>query len=471
MDTLTEALRYRQMGLSCIPIYGVKDGICLCPQGKDCSTTGKHPAIPTWEQYRKTLPSIDTIMHWFTGTSHNVAILTGKISGNLVVIDLDNPSMGRGLGRYLPETMLVQTGKGNHVYVKTSEPMKSKKYKELKIDFQSDGKYVVAPPSTHKSGVQYTLVNPAAAIIQMPSSDLQGIMEKAETYAKVTNLIEADYQTGNRHEIALGLAIMARRSGFTKEQAKELLSFICSVMLDKDEEQDRLKTVDWTFNQERITAEDSDFMKALSNYAQLKTSIFSDSFDILGMFQDITILSTAGEVSIALKLKVDDMIIPLTFSYEQLEKGMPLWQHIHILAKKRYKPTKKEWDIIFSEIITRGRTNIYVGNNDDSDADQLLDSLRTLIITTEKGEVKNSIYYDRKNEVCAIKSITIRNKLSALGLQDNGTGRNKILRSFMSRGIVLENKVMYGQGQVWTFPASFFETAIKKLQKNDDEND
>lgn len=73
---LTTALQAHTMGISVIPIHPAG------PMG------AKRPAV-AWKQYQHELASEQQIRHWFTGTNYGLAIITGRVSGNLEMIELE----------------------------------------------------------------------------------------------------------------------------------------------------------------------------------------------------------------------------------------------------------------------------------------------------------------------------------------------------------------------------------------------
>ena len=74
MNNLEAALRYTRSGLSVIPV------------GRN-----KRPVI-TWEPYQRTIADEKTIRTWFKKEANNLAVVTGLVSGGLVVIDFDEAS-------------------------------------------------------------------------------------------------------------------------------------------------------------------------------------------------------------------------------------------------------------------------------------------------------------------------------------------------------------------------------------------
>ena len=123
----------------------------------------KRPAVP-WKAYQSKLVSEKTLHEWFQRSpDYNVAIVTGELSG-LVVVDVDPRHGGKESLRELehehgalPETVESMTGGGGrHVYF--SHPggdVPNRTNIEPGIDLRGDGGCVVAPPSVHPSGKRY----------------------------------------------------------------------------------------------------------------------------------------------------------------------------------------------------------------------------------------------------------------------------------------------------------------------------
>ena len=171
---------YMGLGLNPIPVHYVKeDGSCSCRQGAKCPSPGKHPALDSWLRYQRVRASEDDTEYWFDGPfkKHNVGIVTGKISGGLVVIDVD---AGEGKdgddtlqtiqleNEDFPDTMMAYTGGGGrHYFFYAPKGMRIKTGTNILgpgVDVRGEGGFVVAAPSQHKSGRPYTMevANPIA---------------------------------------------------------------------------------------------------------------------------------------------------------------------------------------------------------------------------------------------------------------------------------------------------------------------
>lgn len=132
-------------------------------------TRDKRPALP-WTAYQKTRPTQEEIQSWFGSGTHNIGIVTGSIS-DLSVLDCDSMAavaLAESFG--LPPTWTVQTGKGRHYYFRYRDGARNfQKRDDLPgIDLRAEGGYVVAPPSIHPSGAQYTWLVNSGELAELP---------------------------------------------------------------------------------------------------------------------------------------------------------------------------------------------------------------------------------------------------------------------------------------------------------------
>jgi hypothetical protein len=150
------AHRLRTLGLSVIPIPIARAGV---PPGRPGD--GKVPGI-AWKDYQTRLPTAHEIDHWFDGAPMNLAIVTGAISG-VVVVDADDLPALRWATKHLTYTpWQTQTSKGFHLYFRhpgVPVPNRARLNTadgKLQLDVRGDGGYVIAPGSVHASGATYT---------------------------------------------------------------------------------------------------------------------------------------------------------------------------------------------------------------------------------------------------------------------------------------------------------------------------
>lgn len=139
-DPLDIALRYASMGISVIPL-----------KARD-----KRP-IGSWKEFQTRRATPEEIHSWFDGKPNlNVGIVTGSIS-RLVAIDADTEEMAARVAQIYPSPMWSKTSKGRHFFYRhPGHPVGNRaKIVGLALDVRGDGGYVVAPGSTHPSGVTY----------------------------------------------------------------------------------------------------------------------------------------------------------------------------------------------------------------------------------------------------------------------------------------------------------------------------
>lgn len=149
--SLAVALSYRALNWAAIPaIKGTK-----------------HPAI-RWQAFEERLPEEADIRKWFSRwPDANIAVVTGKVSG-LLVLDIDpahggDESLARLEKRYgdLPCTVEAVTGGGGrHLYFRhPGGEVRNRAGIAPGIDLRGDGGVIITPPSLHPSGRRYAWVS------------------------------------------------------------------------------------------------------------------------------------------------------------------------------------------------------------------------------------------------------------------------------------------------------------------------
>jgi hypothetical protein len=121
---------------------------------------GKRPTLASWKEYQSRRATEDELRAWFGDKSANVGIITGRISG-LVVVDCDSPADAEWWLKTYPQSpLIVHTGGGGvHIYYQMLREVEVRNRTKLcgrAIDLRADGGYVVAPASIHPSGRLYT---------------------------------------------------------------------------------------------------------------------------------------------------------------------------------------------------------------------------------------------------------------------------------------------------------------------------
>lgn len=122
----------------------------------------KRPALPSWREFQKRLPTAAEIRQWFVSRLTNMALVTGW--RGLVVLDFDQRAMYELWRDWTRDSVpdarfsyTVQTARGVHVYLFVDEPVQT--LRAGVIDVKAGGGYVLAPPSIHPSGQPYRLLS------------------------------------------------------------------------------------------------------------------------------------------------------------------------------------------------------------------------------------------------------------------------------------------------------------------------
>lgn len=160
MPSTRDALDYLARGWSVIPCCPPDHAGCSKNHTDRCkgNNRGKTPLLSSWSEYQGRLPTEEEVRKWWQRwPTANIAVLTGKLSG-IIVLDVDSAEgeeVVQKLG--LPATAVSKTSKGRHYIFKHpgAETSNAAKILDNKVDFRGDGGYIIAPPSVHASGHVY----------------------------------------------------------------------------------------------------------------------------------------------------------------------------------------------------------------------------------------------------------------------------------------------------------------------------
>ena len=119
----------------------------------------KKPLYRNWQKKQLTFPELEEMIKDFPV---NLAVLAGKDSDNLVVLDFDDKYIydelyesNEKFRRIADVTFKIQSGRGIHVYLRAPYAVKTSKSKKFNLDIKAQGSYCLTYPSIHPSGVQY----------------------------------------------------------------------------------------------------------------------------------------------------------------------------------------------------------------------------------------------------------------------------------------------------------------------------
>ena len=137
---------------------------------------GKRPTCK-WKEFQTRRPTFEELEAWFdTGADLNVGIVTGTVSG-VVLIDCDSAEGIAWADAHLPPTpMVTHTAKGEHrFYGHPGRPVGNKVRihtgAKIAIDVRGDGGYVVGPGGVHETGAVYKKVGDWPPVDKLPVFD------------------------------------------------------------------------------------------------------------------------------------------------------------------------------------------------------------------------------------------------------------------------------------------------------------
>lgn len=224
--TLELARKYAELGLAPFPL----------PYGQ------KRPIL-RWRRWQNVPPSERELETMFDGSEQNIAIIGGRASGGLLVLDADDASTFAEVEARLRadgiETWIVQRPPnggphdgGGHFYLKAPRAVRSATVWRT-LEVRAQGQYVLAPPSLHPHGGLYRFVSRPPVIFRLPSL---GALEWLRlTPARPTRriprlawrILQGDRQTlaeyPSRSEAEAALCASLVRAGFDFEDALRFL--------------------------------------------------------------------------------------------------------------------------------------------------------------------------------------------------------------------------------------------------------
>lgn len=158
MPPFTE-MRYAQRLLSAARTYNECFGYVVIPVFGDTAPEKSKASAVEWKSFQNRRPNESEFERWFLQEQWGgLAIITGRISG-LVVLDFDDEALSRQFARacpHLADTRTVKSaGRGlPHHYFHLPPHLSIASQRAPGVDLQSDGRYVVAPPTTI-NGMEY----------------------------------------------------------------------------------------------------------------------------------------------------------------------------------------------------------------------------------------------------------------------------------------------------------------------------
>jgi len=164
-EVFSEAAKYiSDFSWPIVKNYGMTNGVCMCSQGVDCGTPGKHPVHGNWMPHAT--KDEDVVASWFeNGEEWNIGVPLGATSG-IVDTEWDDEEAfdtAKKYGLVDAKTPGFRSSRGSHrLWLLdarlVSIPKAVQKIGGLEVRFGGGGKQSqsIFPPSTHHSGVPYS---------------------------------------------------------------------------------------------------------------------------------------------------------------------------------------------------------------------------------------------------------------------------------------------------------------------------
>lgn len=222
---------YRELGLPLIPVWGTKDGICLCKDGADCESAGKHPITSLVRSGVKNA-SLEAKDHRHWLKRHPDMNIATALPG-FTVIDCDSREAFLVIRKKfdLPPTFTIRTGRGFQLVFRGET--RSRTGIALKVDIKSGANaYVVGAASLHRNGRRYAVWDDKL-IADLPPEVEAWIMDDEPPRSPSSGAGGALFVTeGGRNDYLNKELFRLRAQGYGKEQLHEIAATLNQTRLD-----------------------------------------------------------------------------------------------------------------------------------------------------------------------------------------------------------------------------------------------
>ena len=247
MKKLNYAERYMKRGWELTPVV---------PPKHNNPNTGKQPILKDWTN-NPVITMEEAEEYWSEELDYNMGILTGEAS-NLIVLDIDYPEKFEEFLNKHPEcreTYTVERDNADgrkHYYFSLPEGMEAPKTRTVKStgwgDLLSNGKQVVAPPSSHYTGGKYVVVNDVDPL-PFKAEYLEDLLLKKDEPKKkkdnaiipevvtvstvkfpdhIESRINAGAEQGQRNSTLFKLGTDLRNMGYSSGQVRDAVRRYCA---------------------------------------------------------------------------------------------------------------------------------------------------------------------------------------------------------------------------------------------------
>jgi hypothetical protein len=167
-----------------------------------------------------------------------------RVEKPFFIIDIDNRKLLSLLLDEIGPTLIVETRRGYHIYLKSELYYPQNNKRSGLIQLLAKGCFAVAPPSIVKRH-QYRFIDPNASIVEVDDSKvklLESIVEAVAKHEKIIVEFSKAWSEGHRHNLSLWLNGALRKAGIPLGEAAVIIKSIC-LLADDPELDDRLRAL------------------------------------------------------------------------------------------------------------------------------------------------------------------------------------------------------------------------------------
>jgi hypothetical protein len=204
------------------------------------------PIIKGWNKLTVTAENIEA---YFDGSLTNIGVLTGKLSGGLVDIDIDDPAALKFAAYFLPQTNCIFGHKSkprSHWVYRVPKPKAVAKFigDGMILEIRGNNRCTVFPGSIHANGEPIEFDNPDN---YEPSTSTWRQLKRVASKIAIATELGKFWLPGNRHELTLYTSAMLVRLGWRSAEVSDLIRAIATEAND-EELQNRLTAAETTFS-------------------------------------------------------------------------------------------------------------------------------------------------------------------------------------------------------------------------------
>lgn len=259
--------------------------IQLAKQGMQIIPTNgnKKPLVP-WEKFiTERIPDAQVNQWWLTNAHANPAIVTGKLSG-IVVIDIDGPEGEKEFLEFMGSEFsfanipTVKTPRGGyHFYYRYPEKeVRNTTNLFTKVDVRGQGGYVLAPPSKNPNGNYQWINDLSVGLPEIPDKLLKKLTEP-RVYVPATPVAQVNtgsmLKKGTRDNDLFHLACQFAKAGTPRHEAVAYMSIYahqCDPPFDLREMQRKLDSA-----YERYSRKDRNIKEEIKQWVTSSEGVFT----------------------------------------------------------------------------------------------------------------------------------------------------------------------------------------------------